>query len=124
MKRVYLAEDTPEDALLATAILERLGPVSVTHFSDGLQLYRAVKTDPPDMIMVDIILPILSGLAIARLLKFDRRFEKIPLVIASSIIDRDIDQRARAMGANVFLHKPYDAADLRREAARLLETAS
>jgi CheY-like chemotaxis protein len=120
LKRIYLCEDTPEDALIATAILARLGDVEVVHFADGLAVYRAVKKAPPDLIMLDIILPTLSGLAITRLLKFDGRFEQIPILVASSIIDADIEQRARVAGANVFLHKPYDMEILQGEATRLL----
>ncbi len=120
MKEIYLAEDTPEDTLLATAVLEKLGECHVTCFTDGLALFRSVHRKPPDLILVDIIMPTLSGLAVTRLLKYDRRFEKLPVIVASSVFERDVRAQALALGADAFLHKPYDPQELMTEVDRML----
>ena len=45
-QRIYVAEDTPEDALILEAVLQRPGGRQLRFFSDGLALYRAVRQDP------------------------------------------------------------------------------
>lgn len=118
--RIYLAEDTPEDLLITRAILEGAGPWELQDFSDGLSLFQRVQADPPDLLVLDIILPRLTGLAVTRLLKFQEATRDLPVVVVSSITDPDIRARAQAAGADAFLPKPLEGPELASEVARLL----
>lgn len=121
--RIYLGEDTPEDLLITRAILEGAGPWELHEFSDGLSLFQRVQADPPDLLLLDIILPRLTGLAVTRLLKFHDRTRHLPVIVVSSITDGDIRARAQAAGADAFLAKPLQGPELASEVARLLATA-
>jgi len=120
-RRLYAAEDTPEDALILQAVLQRAAGCQVRFFSDGLATYRAVRQDPPDLLVLDIILPGLGGLALTRLLKLHDNYRHIPIVVSSSVTDPDLRERVFRAGADAFVPKPYDPEQMQREVARLLE---
>ncbi|MBM3465295.1 MAG: response regulator [Armatimonadetes bacterium] len=120
MKRIYVAEDQPAQAELMETILSSQRKYSLNFFNNGLELYRRVQQEPPDMLILDIMMPMLSGLAIARLLKFHDDFSKIPVLIVSSITDPDIQARALRAGADAFLPKPFEVATLVENVNRLL----
>ena len=124
MPRIYIAEDTPEDALLLEAVLEHEGSREIRFFDNGLELYRAVRRDPPNMLILDIILPGLGGLAITRLLKLHDHYRHIPILVSSSIIEADIRDQVLRAGADTFLPKPYDPEQMDQEVTRLLEGAA
>lgn len=119
-KRIYIAEDDPAHVKLIQLTLESIHDYHLTFFPDGLALYQEVQKDPPDLLILDIILPSLSGLAIARLLKFHDNFKEIPIVIISSITDHDIQARSLQSGANVFIPKPLNLEQFPALLSRLL----
>lgn len=107
MKRIYVAEDNPLQVELIRAMLGSLDGYQVSFFSDGLEIYQKVQQEKPDLLILDIILPSLSGLAISRLLKFHDDYREIPIMVMSSITDQNIDERVMGVGANIFIAKPF-----------------
>ena len=119
VKKVYLAEDSPTQALFVRSILKNNAELEVQVLEDGLAIYRTVLENPPDLLILDIILPNLTGLAVCRLLKFHDRFKSLPLLMVSSINDPDIAERALKVGADEFMHKPLKKAELLAAVERL-----
>ncbi len=105
--RLYIAEDFPMQLELLRAVFSDHPRFDTTFFTDGLDFYLAVMDAPPDVIVLDIILPTVSGLALCRLLKHDDRFRNIPVLVTSSITDHDITEQSLNAGAEVFLPKPF-----------------
>jgi two-component system alkaline phosphatase synthesis response regulator PhoP len=120
MKTIYIAEDLPMQVALLRAAFEEEKKYRVEFFSDGLELYLAVQQRPPDMLLLDIIMPSLSGLAITRLLKFNEKFSRIPILVMSSITETDIREKATKTGADFFLPKPFETRELLSQVERLL----
>ncbi|MEQ8170360.1 MAG: response regulator [Candidatus Eremiobacterota bacterium] len=119
-KKIYIGEDQPVLVkLIKTALGKREG-YEPSFFSDGLDLYRKLQDFPPDMLVLDIIMPSMTGLAIARLVKFHEHYSHIPVLMMSSITDRDIRDRVEKVGANAFLPKPFKVNDLLSEIDRLI----
>lgn len=116
-KRIYIAEDDPIQQKITRAVL---ASYETLFFADGLELYRKAVDDPPDLMVLDIILPSLTGLAISRLIKFDEDCRKIPVMIVSSIVENDIEEQVRDVGADAFLPKPLDMDRFTEEIERLL----
>ncbi len=110
--QIYVVEDSPTQALGVKRALLQLPEVKVTLFHDGLEAYRAIQMKKPDLLLMDLILPSLHGMALCRLLKFHLDFKHIPLLIFSSITESDIAEQARRAGAADFLPKPFDPAEL------------
>ncbi len=119
-KKIYIGEDQPVLVkLIKTALSKREG-YEPSFFSDGLELYRKLQDFSPDMLVLDIIMPSMTGLAIARLVKFHEHYSHIPVLMMSSITDRDIRDRVEKVGANAFLPKPFKVHDLLAEIDRLI----
>lgn len=76
--------------------------------TDGLSGLKIAKEEKPDLIILDLMLPGNSGFEVCRLLKFDSRFRKIPVVIISAK-DTDKDRMlGQKCGAELYLTKPLD----------------
>ncbi|MCL5037087.1 MAG: response regulator [Chloroflexi bacterium] len=110
--RIYVAEDQPLQSELMRAALESQENYQCEFFFDGLELYRRVQVDPPELLVIDIILPSLSGLAVTRLLKFHDYYSKIPILVISSITEHDIKEQSMKAGADKFMAKPFQVHDL------------
>ena len=109
---IYVVEDSPTQALSVKRTLKSLQPLEVISFSDGLEAHRAIQASPPDLILMDLLLPSLHGLALCRLLKFHSDFQCIPILIFSSITETDILEQTQAAGADDFLPKPFTPESL------------
>ena len=105
---IYIAEDQPGLGSLMEQIFLRELACQTRSFTDGLSCYAEVCTAPPDVLVLDIILPYLSGLAVCRLLRFQEEFRHLPMLIMSSVTESDIRQKALNVGADYFLPKPLD----------------
>jgi DNA-binding response OmpR family regulator len=111
-KNVYIIEDDPHHIELLKEILIDEDYLQLSIFSDGIEGYLEIMKNPPDLLIVDIILPSISGLAVARLLKFHDEYRHIPIIIISSITEPGIDEKAAKMGADAFISKPFKPANL------------
>lgn len=120
MKRIYLAEDSPTQALRVRRILSSIPDVEVTTFGDGLEAYEGIQQSPPDLLLMDVIMPTLEGLAVCRLLKFQDTFRHLPILIFSSITDENIEEVVRNVRADAYLRKPFTSEDLVNWVERLL----
>ncbi len=74
---------------------------------EGVGLAKQVK---PDLILLDLMLPKLSGFEVCKLLKTDNTTWRIPVVIMSTLTDDESRTRAQECGADHFIAKPYDLA--------------
>lgn len=117
---IYVAEDQPAQADLMHTILKTQKRYQITVFNNGLALYRRAQEDRPDLLILDIMLPVLNGLAITRLLKHHDDFRDIPVLVVSSITDPDIQTRVQHAGADAFLPKPFEVATLLEHVSHLL----
>lgn len=106
--KIYIAEDDPTLAGLLRVVLGMKKNYEVVFFTDGLDLYNQTLEAPPDLLILDILIPSVSGLAIARLLKFEDHYRHIPVLVITSITDPDIKERSKYAGADAFLAKPFN----------------
>lgn len=119
MARILIVEDNPANLKLAQAILEHSGyqVLSAMRGDDGLAL---AQRELPDLILMDVQMPGMSGLEATRLLKADPRTAAIPVVGLTAFAMKGDDQRILAAGCDAYLPKPYGHAQLTDLVARLL----
>ena len=108
---VLLIEDCSDDALLAHRALLRAAPdTHVLTCSDGLEavlhLESALRSDLPDLVLLDIDLPTRNGLALLQWIRSKSEFKCIPVVMFSGSQDPRHRSEAYAWGANSFVRKP------------------
>ncbi len=97
-KTILLVEDEP---LLANLLKQRLEKESfaIFHAPDGEEALKAMKTLQPDLILLDIILPKVSGFEFMERLKNDPAFGKAPIVIISNLGQESDVEKGKVLGA-------------------------
>lgn len=120
MKKVVLIEDSK---VLATALTGALKIEGVETFwaADGVTGVSLVKKHRPDLVLLDLMLPKLSGFDVCKLLKTDNATWRIPVVIMSTLSDVDSRERATESGADYFIPKPYDLVSTLAEIKKYLK---
>lgn len=105
--RVLVIEDTPLNLELASDLLEAAGYIAIgaTSAEAGLDLAR---TERPDLILMDLSLPRMDGLAATRALKADPATRDIPVVALSARAMPEDREQALAAGCAGYLTKPID----------------
>jgi two-component system cell cycle response regulator DivK len=105
MLRVLIIEDLPVNMLLMVAILERAGHRSIEAetAAQGIALARAQR---PDVILMDIQLPDMDGLAATRILKADPELQHIPVIAVTAFAMKGDEDAVRAAGCDGYVTKP------------------
>jgi DNA-binding response OmpR family regulator len=104
VKKVLIIEDDPDTAKLITDTLEDHAFICVTART-AMSGLRKAKTHRPDLILLDLMLPKMSGFGFMRRLRQVMGGEKIPVVVLSVLNDVDITQESFNLGAVGFLTK-------------------
>ncbi|MEZ4385065.1 MAG: response regulator [Nannocystaceae bacterium] len=115
-QRVLYVEDDPTHVLLARRILERQG-IEVDSVADGVEALTRLGERPPELVLVDLELPNLGGLALIRALRKDRALRDLPVVAVSASTVRGERRQALTAGADAFLEKPYALSELLQSVA-------
>jgi two-component system cell cycle response regulator DivK len=117
--RVLVVEDNAVDLELVVALLERMGCQALTAKTAEGGFLLALE-EHPDMILMDLRLPGMTGYEAIRRLKCDPATTAIPVVAITGSVLRGDEDRAREAGADRYLSKPLDARVFRETLRRLL----
>ena len=117
--RVLVVEDNPVNLELVTELLEQEGcqVLSAQSAEDGLRIAAAER---PDLVLMDLQLPGLSGYEATRQLKADPNTAAIPVMALTSFAMRGDDRKAREAGCDGYLTKPLDTDAFRKTLRRFL----
>lgn len=121
--RVLVVDDEPDLVRVLEFGLKASG-YTVEVASDGQEGLKKAREIKPDVILLDLMLPKLDGYKVCRLLKFDDRFKHIPIIILSARTQEGDQTLALEMGANRFVTKPYDFAEILGYIETLLKAPS
>lgn len=113
MKKVLLIED---DRVLRenTAELLTMSDYEVITASDGKKGVKAAKTDIPNIIICDIMMPELDGYGVLEELSHDKATKHIPFIFLSAKTERKDIRKGMELGADDYLTKPFEEAELTR----------
>lgn len=121
--RVLVVEDSAAQADWLGKVLAREG-YQVQVARDGSEAIRRVRSDPPDLVLLDMILPDMDGLEVLRILKAGTDGEFVPIILLS--VKADLDSRVAGLriGADDFLAKPFADAEIQARSAAMLRIKS
>ncbi len=106
-KRILIVEDSPTQALRAQVLLEEAG-YQVEIAENGKVGLEKALADPPDLVVADIIMPVVDGYEMTRRLKADQRTAMVPVLMLTTK-DQPLDVvRGLEVGADHFITKPYE----------------
>lgn len=117
--RVLVAEDDDTTAALLRHRLERDG-FRVDRFEDGAEAYRAVREDPPDLVVLDVKMPGMDGLELLGRLREEERFDAMPVIVLTAMGGEDDLVRGFELGADDYMQKPFSPIELMARVRSLL----
>ena len=119
--RVLIVDDLAENREILTGLLESEGHDLETA-KDGLEAVERATANPPDLILMDVTMPRLTGFQACRRLKADPRTELVPIVLVTGLLAREDRIQGIAAGCDDFLTKPVDSEQLLARTRTLLRT--
>ena len=116
---VLHVEDNPDNRMLIRDLLQFRG-YRVVEVSDGGEALAAAERERPDIILMDVQLPSVSGLEAARRIKARADLRHIPIVAVTSFALSGDEKKAFAAGCDAYVAKPYDPRELLKLIQKLL----
>jgi two-component system cell cycle response regulator len=120
---ILIVDDNVQNAELLEAYLVDLG-ANVRIASDGLEALEQVARCKPDIILLDIMMPRMSGFEVCQRLKKDEQTRSIPIVIVTALNEIGDVERGVDCGADDFLSKPVNKLELLTRVKSLLRVRS
>lgn len=119
MKTILIVDDKPNNIKLLEAILKPEG-YRTMNVGSGNEALAAVAQQAPDMILLDVMMPDIDGYQVAAKLKADPVTQTIPIIFVTGLSDRNSRLIGLNSGAEEFLLKPVDGAELRMRVRNML----
>jgi len=110
-KKILIIEDEEDLAMMVQARLEVNG-YQAEVMPDGETGLEKIKVEPPDLIILDIVMPGLDGYQVCRQIKTDASVKHIPIIVLTASGQKDAEDKCLAMGAACCMRKPFDPAKL------------
>ena len=105
-KRILVVEDQEDNRKIIRDMLSATD-YEITEVVNGEEALAAVAKQRPDLILMDIQLPVMDGYEAARRIKADPALRSIPIIAITSYALSGEDQKARAAGCDEYIAKPY-----------------
>lgn len=116
---VLLVEDTEDNRFMMRRLLEMTG-YRVVEAMNGEEAVKLAKAESPSLILMDLSLPVIDGLAATRLIRKLPEFELTPIIAVSAHDTSDFQSEAIEAGCNTYVTKPIDFNQLEQLIAKLL----
>lgn len=121
-KRVLVVDDDPPTVRMIQLALEREG-MDVATAANGAECLLAVESDQPDLVILDVMMPVLDGFETLRVLREKEETKHLPVIMLTARReDRDV-LRGWMSGVDLYLTKPFQMDELVTAASRILEVA-
>ena len=120
---ILLVDDNEQNLELLAAFMEELGG-TVRTAPDGIEALKAVEAAKPDIMLVDIMMPRMSGYQLCKRIKAGAATKHIPVVMVTALNEVSDVEHAAECGADGFLSKPVNKADLIGRVRELLARKS
>ncbi len=124
MKKILVADDEPGVRALLSAILSREHErqYEVLFASDGEEALQMARSEQPDMVLLDIRMPKMSGHEVCRELRADSLTSHMGIVMVTALARQSDREEAMAAGANDLVTKPFTAEAILEKVREILGT--
>ena len=110
-KKILVVDDEVGLVSLLSILLKSQG-YSVITAGNGHKALELARTEQPDLILLDVMLPKMDGFHVARMLKFDENFRHIPIVMLTARVQGKDIATGHEVGVEDYIVKPFDAEKL------------
>jgi twitching motility two-component system response regulator PilH len=111
MSTVLVVEDSLAEREMIKDLLEGSG-LTVTAVGDGQEALRLIRGHPPDLVLLDIVMPGMNGYEVCRLIKSDTATKSLPVVMCSAKGEEFDRYWGMKQGADAYIAKPFQPTDL------------
>ncbi len=119
-KKILLVEDEKDMVYAITLQLETNGYEVITAY-DGHAGFKKAKSEKPDLIILDLMLPKMDGYKVCGLLKTDMRYNKIPVIMFTARAQESDIQMGKEVGADAYITKSFGPQVLLKKIKELLK---
>jgi len=119
-KRILIVDDE-EDILKVLRFRLEANNYEVLSASDGQEGLNKARSEKPDLIILDLMLPKLDGYRVCRMLKFDESYKAIPIIMFTARAQTSDKELGMEMGADAYIPKPFEPEVLLGKMKELLE---
>ncbi|MBN1870624.1 MAG: response regulator [Candidatus Omnitrophica bacterium] len=123
MPKILLVDDETQLITMVQMRLEANGYEVITA-SDGQEGLEKAKSESPDLIMMDVMMPKMDGYKACGLLKNDTRYAKIPIILFTARAQQDDQEVGKEVGADAYITKPFEPPVLLAKIKELLDKTS
>ena len=110
-KKILLIEDEPYQVMMVKFRLEA-NNFDFVSAGDGEEGLQKAYEEKPDLILLDLVMPKMGGYEVCRRLKKNPETKNIPIILFTASAGNDIIEKCPACGADDYIIKPFDSADL------------
>jgi len=123
MKRILVVDDKATSRELLRTVLEKNG-YAISEAADGGEAIEKARAESPDLILLDLQMPVRNGYEVLHELRQDPRYATLPIIALTASAMQGDREKALAAGFTAYLTKPVTLAHLRNEVQRLLAPAN
>ena len=120
MLKIITIDDDPVVRTLIKKTFSSLGFEVITA-ADGIEGLRAIENNHPDIIILDVMMPIIDGLEVLKRIKATPKIAKIPVIMFTAISDGHMVVETSKFGADDYIIKPFQSSVLIQKVKKLLE---
>lgn len=117
-RRILIVDDVRTNVQLLAGALR--GDYQISFALDGETALRSIATNPPDLVLLDIVMPGLDGWEVLRVLRSDPKTRELPVMFLSALEDPADKARGFELGANDYLTKPFELLEVKARVRSLL----
>jgi len=110
--KVMIVDDEPINVKVAKKYLELAGYQHVIGITDSRTVMRRISEEPPDVVILDIMMPEVSGLQILEQIRADGQWAYLPVIVVTASDNEETKRHALELGATDFLGKPVNSTEL------------
>ena len=118
---ILIADDDPEILTMLGIRLSKKG-FSVLEAVDGTQTVELARKHKPDLVLLDVMMPGMNGWEVAKALRSDDTFANVGIVMLTAIGEKVNEMTSPLYGADAFVDKPFDFADLESRIRKVIES--
>lgn len=123
MNRIYVVDDEPDMVELLATVLKGEGH-EIETYTDGRAALARVLEEPPDLLLLDLMMPDLDGFELLKLLRLDSRGRNVVVLVVSARTGHRAQLETLQLGANAYIYKPFSPRELATQVRHLLEERS
>lgn len=118
-RRILIVDDEPHIVTMLKSRLTANGYEVITAV-DGQEALEKARSEMPELVILDLMLPKLNGYKVCRMLKFDEKYRHIPIIMFSARAQESDQKMGMETGADAYVVKPFRAEELLKKIGELL----